>query len=497
MSFSRLFFCCFSLALLVLPLRAQVSTGEPVEVTLFFTNDLHAQLRPDSEGHGGWAQIAGFVRQERVIAAQQGRRVFFFDAGGVTQGSALSTLFDGVPLFDIMNAMGYDGALLGDPEWTYGADVIREYRAVARFPLIAANVHNEQGEPAADAGVLHFTFDGLRLAVLGVTGDRHLRDRRLQFLHPVPTVMEMLPRLEAQADVVILLSHLGLARDTELVQWVRGVHFIAGGYTQEATIDPVEMGPVIILQAGGLGQYLGRLDLRVTLQPEVRRQFRWSLLEVPPEGTTPDPQTAATIKFWEDRLPGALDRRLGVLPSALSRESLRATLETLWEEHYRVDHAFVPAARLAGGLPEGPVTARQVFQALPGADFLMRARLTRAEMRKLLPVDQLTAFQSRFDIIARGEDLPVLLEAAGAQPLHTEPVREEWRDALVRFFEREGNLDVAAYYAERLRELEAEEASGVSRERRTQQTGQPGTPVPRSAPPPADTGPASKSDQKR
>src|ERR1700678_3564419 len=94
---SRRLVVLFSFAALqfaVLQLKAEVRT-----LTILHTNDLHARLSPLDNHHGGFAYLAAAIRHEREGC----KDCILLNAGDLAQGSPVSTIYKGVPVFQIAN----------------------------------------------------------------------------------------------------------------------------------------------------------------------------------------------------------------------------------------------------------------------------------------------------------------------------------------------------------------------------------------------------------
>ena len=102
------------LAFLLVTLGCAAAPG--VELTILHVNDLHAQLLPDSEGRGGFAHLATALERERRAA----RAHLTLHAGDMVQGTPVSTLFEGLPIFTVANTLGIDVHCLGNHEFDYG-----------------------------------------------------------------------------------------------------------------------------------------------------------------------------------------------------------------------------------------------------------------------------------------------------------------------------------------------------------------------------------------
>ncbi|MDP9114221.1 MAG: metallophosphoesterase [Acidobacteriota bacterium] len=96
------------LLLCVMPLAAHVKT-----LTILHSNDLHAHLLPDDRDNGGFARLATEVRRQKSQCAA----CLYLNAGDIVQGTPVSTLFHGAPIYQIANLLGIDVSALGNHEF--------------------------------------------------------------------------------------------------------------------------------------------------------------------------------------------------------------------------------------------------------------------------------------------------------------------------------------------------------------------------------------------
>src|SRR5947208_14191807 len=87
------------IVLVAFPLAAEVRT-----LTILHTNDLHARLLPLENHHGGFAYLAAVIRRERPNCTD----CILLNAGDVAQGTPVSHIFHGLPVFELANLFGYD-----------------------------------------------------------------------------------------------------------------------------------------------------------------------------------------------------------------------------------------------------------------------------------------------------------------------------------------------------------------------------------------------------
>jgi len=80
--------------------------GASQALTILHSNDLHAHLMPDDRDNGGFARLATEVRRQKAQCAA----CLYLNAGDLVQGTPVSTLFHGAPIYEIANLLGLDAS---------------------------------------------------------------------------------------------------------------------------------------------------------------------------------------------------------------------------------------------------------------------------------------------------------------------------------------------------------------------------------------------------
>ena len=195
------------------------------------------------------------------------------DSGDALNGElGLGLLTKGGIQVEAMNLMGYDAMALGSGDFSIGWDELGKRMSEADFPFLSANlVLTATGEMVGEPYVIKDLTPEHRVAIIGLT-DPYVSDllaavhqRPVGVLDPIETARRYVDEVSGQADIVIVLSHLGYDQDYALAQAVPEIDLIVGGksgHVFDPPTRPYPAGPVIA-QAGQLGQRLGevRLDL--------------------------------------------------------------------------------------------------------------------------------------------------------------------------------------------------------------------------------------------
>lgn len=171
-------------------------------------------------------------------------------------------------IIECLNVMGYDAIGIGDDDLTLGKEFLLEISKRANFPFLSSNLLDEGSGKILFKPFLIKEINGLRIGIFSlfspnfITGASDPRRKGLNIRSPMETAQAMVKELKPKTDLIILLSHLGYAKDIELAQAVEGIHFIVGGHTGINLAYPPVIKNTVILQTASRGMFGARLDLR-------------------------------------------------------------------------------------------------------------------------------------------------------------------------------------------------------------------------------------------
>jgi 2',3'-cyclic-nucleotide 2'-phosphodiesterase (5'-nucleotidase family) len=368
---------------------------EGQKLRLLHFNDFHGQIEPYAEP-GSPAKVAGIARLAAAVAAARAedpaRPALLLFAGDLLQGTVTSSLFLGIPDVALFGRLGVDAAALGNHEIDYGQDVFRRLANRASFPFLSANVASQPEPLPVRSHVLLARPGAPRVAVIGLTTGElttatHPRNALgLSVEEPVAAARRLVGELRGQADMVVALSHMGIADDRRLARALPEIDLIVGGHNHNRYREPDLEAGVAIVQAGERGRWLGRLDLDCRDGHMVRVGYRLlDLNAAAPE----DPAMAEEV----GRIVAEADRELtqvvGATPVALdaSREVLRRGegvfgdwVADLAREITGAEVALFNGGGFRASIPAGPVTLKHLYQAFPFRNELVIGRLDGARL---------------------------------------------------------------------------------------------------------------------
>ena len=189
-------------------------------VVVLYTNDVHCGI----EDAIGYAGLAAYEKAYEKL----GYEVILVDNGDAIQGGPIGTLSKGEYIIDIMNAVGYDIATIGNHEFDYGMDVFMSLREKAEFPYISANFCDLEGNTILDPYVIK-ELGGWKVAFVGASTPEtftkstptFFQDGEGNYIYSFcqgedganlyAAVQKAVDAARAEgAEIVIVMSHLGI-----------------------------------------------------------------------------------------------------------------------------------------------------------------------------------------------------------------------------------------------------------------------------------------------
>lgn len=351
-------------------------------LTILHTNDLHARLSPDQEGRGGFAHLATLIRRERATTDA----CLLVDAGDFVQGSPVSTLYRGLPILEIVSRFGYDAATLGNHDFDYGWQMIPKYLRTAGFPIVSANVADAGGRLLTSRPYVIRSVKGIRVALIGVIMGSLLSYSTPERMGPwrtlpvVETVRRYAAEVRDRADLVVVLAHLELAEQPELLQGVPEAKVIIAGHVHGALESALEKDGRLLVRSASYGRELGRLDLKLDLP--ARRIASWTWKRIPVDSRTipPDREVAAQVAKWEGRVTKIVNVPIGEARREVATLNLKALIEAAMREATGADFAYMNPGGIRDRLRPGRLLARDVWNVMPFDNTVVVGRFKGAQL---------------------------------------------------------------------------------------------------------------------
>ena len=221
------------------------------DIVVLYTNDVHCAI--DSNiGYAGLAKYKAEMEKDNFVV--------LVDAGDAIQGDTIGTVSKGEYLVDIMNEVGYDFCVLGNHEFDYGTDVLASLLKKADAQYLNATIEytgngNNLLKDTVPYVIERFGF--LDVAFIGVSTPESITKSTPryfmedgQFVYDFAAGEDLYAAVqgyldevrEKGADVVVVISHLGVEegsepnRATDLIANTTGIDALIDGHSH--TTEP-------------------------------------------------------------------------------------------------------------------------------------------------------------------------------------------------------------------------------------------------------------------
>ncbi len=338
--------------------------GSSQALTLLHTADIHSRVWPfrsrisrfEAELGLGQsltlAEVGGAARLATLLHAERQRgAALWLDSGDVLEGAEVFHRFGGRLELELLSSLGLDAMALGNHELSLDGAALGElFATAASFPALAANLR-----PRADSALsgrllpsVLLDAGGVRVGVVGVANPasppnltRVANPWQLDLAADLAAAVQAaVDDIAGRATLIVVLSHLGLDDDRELIRGTTGIDLVLGGHQHIVTAEAEWQDDcavlaiqelrgcsprrVPIVHSGAYARWLSRLELTLMPDPSQPAQLELntlSLTQLPVSAEVPaDPRVA---EFLEARRPPP-ELPLGFLPAALRRRSALA-----------------------------------------------------------------------------------------------------------------------------------------------------------------------------
>jgi len=334
-------------------------------IVLLHSNDIHSRLE-------NAARIASVIEYERRLHGAD--RVAAVDCGDHMDRMRLETEgSDGEVNIRLLRQAGYEAVTIGNNEGlTYGAAALEKvYGTEAGLPVVCANMKRKASGRAPEwmQPSVILTKNGWKIGLIGATANFAEFYDLLgwEASEPLEAIRREAARLRGQADVIAVMSHLGLPKDKQMAEEIEGIHLILGAHTHHLLEEPLVIGGTTICAAGKFGEYVGRVE--ISWDEQARRPvFRG---ECVPTGAFPiHPDAGRLIDAFKESGRRRLDRVVASLPQPLpAGNGLYSPLGNLLAAGLRrranAEIGIVNTGQLLGGLDGGAVTAGELHALCP------------------------------------------------------------------------------------------------------------------------------------
>jgi len=248
----------------------QKPRARAAETTLLFSSDLLGHVRSCGcvvKDMGGLPRRATYVEGVRASIDN----LVMVDAGDAFGPELDYAQKEADLTFESYTVMGLDAFTPGETDFVFGLPFLEELAKRVTFNVVAANLV----DPATGQPIFGKTYaikelkGGLRVGITGILDESirfpaYIDASRFKVLPAAETLKKLMPELRKNADFLVLLSHAGVDRSKALASEVPGFDLVVIGHGEPIIKDLQKSGGATMLATGGAGQFIGRIDLKLS-----------------------------------------------------------------------------------------------------------------------------------------------------------------------------------------------------------------------------------------
>ena len=186
----------------------EISQGEETStILLLYTNDEHGHIYENDGWYKGVALYEMWKEEEKNC---ENCSVIRLSGGDNYTGTAISTFFEGASMAEIMGLLGYKLSALGNHEFDFGEEELKNNAKTAKMPYLCSNLVSKEMKNLLDPATVLYAGSTKILFVSAITEDV----KRISMSRPfVESMIEKpentIPRAIAKenADINIVVAH--------------------------------------------------------------------------------------------------------------------------------------------------------------------------------------------------------------------------------------------------------------------------------------------------
>lgn len=227
---------------------------------IYYTGDLHSDFTYLPQTHS-------YLNDKRRRRAEEGASFWTVDIGDhIDRVDPIAEAFMGKANINLLNDAKYDVVTIGNNEGiTFSHEELFHLYDEADFPVVCANLQNAQG---SNPTWLHPSItlqakSGIKVAYIGLTAPFKPFYSRLFWDadSAEATLRKHLENVKKEADIIILLSHLGYDDDVLLAKQFPDIDVIIGGHTHHLLRQGEQIEESLLTAKGKGGGNVGEVIL--------------------------------------------------------------------------------------------------------------------------------------------------------------------------------------------------------------------------------------------
>ncbi len=361
-----------TLILLLFIVSTSCNTPEKRRLTILYTTDEHGWLSPSEKADGAAALLKAWKDRENF--SLEADSFLVISGGDMWTGASISTWFSGRSMLEVMNALGYDAAALGNHEFDFSLDTLKVRAKEAAFPFLAANLTKKDATiPDFVKPYTMLKANGLSVGIIGLANVQTPNTsnpsitKDFQFTPYDSAINKYVPILQKKgADLVLIVGHICEAEMEALAPLAKkwNIPLITGGHCHREVLK-MQNEVLLIESTPHLTSYI-KVVLEHDSKTKNNRVVDYQSIKN--RYAHEDETMAALIKKWEDRADADLNTPIAYTEKGikLGTPAMKKLTTDSWLTAVNTaDIAIVNAGGIRQDIEAGDITMGTILGLLP------------------------------------------------------------------------------------------------------------------------------------
>jgi 2',3'-cyclic-nucleotide 2'-phosphodiesterase (5'-nucleotidase family) len=387
------------------------------KLTILHVNDMHCQFAATP---ATWVQkepkpmIGGMTALQHLVTAcrEQAPATLLLNAGDIMTGTPIAKIEQagvlGGGYVEMLNLLGFQAMTIGNHEFDEGQENLQKLIHLSRCDVLCANLY-QNDELLTRKPYAIYNIGSIRVGVIGLTlsklfeetARKHLQGIRVE--DPTLAAQKYIDQIDAQTDLIVLLTHQGVEEDLAMADKIHGADVIVGGHSHTRLNKPIRRNRIVVVQADSKTRYLGRLDLTVVADSVAH--YDYELLPAWVDSVkNPDPAMHSLVQKYQNQIDAEYGQPLGELlvewqRSHQAESNIGNYLTDVVRTTMRTDFAVLNSGGIRKDVHRGKVTKLDIVEILPFTNYITTFRCTGAELIKIMETNAQAALRQEPGIL--------------------------------------------------------------------------------------------------
>ncbi len=317
-----------------------------MKITLLATSDTHGFIEPTNYVDSKMDKPYGLEKIKSAVDDyvnhHPDERVVLIDNGDFLEGSPLAYYVakladndDRQTFIHAYNEVGYQIGSIGNHEFDYGLDYLKDVMARSRRKFVCANVVDKDGQPSLADPYTVLNVGGIKIGFLGLTTTSTKKWKNVSnipdfnLISEVEAAKRYIPEMKKQCDFVVIVYHGGFERDKngnwidinpgenkgyDILHQLKGIDALITGHQHRKIASKLFGTPIV--QPGYRGELVARITFDVNAKKKAISRSETELISV---GAFPsDQEMRKDVHGLRNNLKHWLDKPLSRIKGSLT-----------------------------------------------------------------------------------------------------------------------------------------------------------------------------------